>query len=390
MGRSIKFDVSTVRALLEQRLATPIEVIESQRLMPWFVVRCRLAGQSSEVPASVIVKVLRQDPNGFRTDLRQVYTERAALEFVGALDPESVPHLWASDPSAGILIMEDLAPRIPLAAVLRTGDSAECIAGLRRFARALGRLAAVTVGHESAYQARHRDIGRFEPDSHRRGLPSGVWERTRGFMSALDAAPSGAAESDLARAMSELTEPGPFQTPSSGDAGPNNYLVSKDDGRVIDFEAAGYRHAVEDAVCLYVPVPHWLTAGDPIAEGLEAEYRASLAETIPEAMDDTRFGGAVAAACLVFAIFRLHRFPKLDAAEEGDPGRLQVVSTLEVAARTAATHRSLPHLRSWVRETVDALRRHWPDVDVDLDTFPPHTPRWQEQPTVPVATDIGS
>ena len=89
----------------------------------------------------------------------------------------------------------------------------------------------------------------------------------------------------------------------------------------------------------------------------EAEYRAALSGSVPEAMDDARFGAAMAAACLVFAIIRVHRFPKLDARGAGVPGRLQVVSTLEAAARAAAAHRSLPHLRGWVLEAATALRR---------------------------------
>ena len=192
--------------------------------------------------------------------------------------------------------------------------------------------------------------------------------------------------------MDELTQPGPFLALSSGDADANNYLIAGGEGRLIDFEAAGYRHAVEDAVCLHVPGPHWLTVNDPIADGVEAEYRAALSGSVPEAMDDARFGAAMAAACLVFAIIRVHRFPKLDARGAGVPGRLQVVSTLEAAARAAAAHRSLPHLRGWVLEAATALRRAWPDADVDLGTYAPtrragRTSCSLGQPTSPAASD---
>ena len=60
---------------------------------------------------------------------------------------------------------------------------------------------------------------------------------------------------------------------------------------------------------------------DPIADGVEAEYRAALSGSVPEAMNDARFGAAMAAACLVFAIIRVHRFPKLDARGAGVPGQ---------------------------------------------------------------------
>ena len=56
-------------------------------------------------------------------------------------------------------------------------------------------------------------------------------------MEGIDAAPSGTAENDLASAMDELTQPGPFLALSSGDAGANNYLIAGGEGRLIDFEA---------------------------------------------------------------------------------------------------------------------------------------------------------
>ena len=40
-----------------------------------------------------------------------------------------------------------------------------------------------------------------------------------------------------------LHEPGPFLAFTNGDAGANNYLVDGTDGRFIDFEFAGFRHA---------------------------------------------------------------------------------------------------------------------------------------------------
>ncbi|MEC7842600.1 MAG: hypothetical protein VX911_06935 [Candidatus Latescibacterota bacterium] len=131
---------------------------------------------------------------------------------------------------------------------------------------------------------------------------------------------------------------------------------------------------------------------DPIADGVEADYRGALSGSVPEAMDDARFGAAMAAACLVFAIIRVHRFPKLDARGAGVPGRLQVMSTLEAAARAAAAHRSPPHLRGWVLEAA-ALRRAWPDADW-IEAPTPHTRRAGRtsscslrQPTSPAASD---
>ena len=79
---------------------------------------------------------------------------------------------------------------------------------------------------------------------------------------------------------------------------------------MIDFESAGYRHALADAACLHVPNSLWLTVGDPVADGTEEVYRRALAARVHEAEDDRRFSEGMAAACLGMAIERLGRFSK--------------------------------------------------------------------------------
>jgi hypothetical protein len=185
-----------------------------------------------------------------------------------------------------------------LATLLQDGHTTESVSGLRRFARALGQLATVTAGHEPAFDSRLRHVSQGEPQNQRRGVSPEIWSRTRDYMGAISMEPSSAVERDVARVMNELTDPGPFLTLSNGDAGPNNYMISDDDGRLIDFEAAGYRHAAKDAVFLHVPGPHWITASNPVVEGTETEFRAALCDAIPEAQDDKRFGTAMPSPAL--------------------------------------------------------------------------------------------
>lgn len=265
--------------------------------------------------------------------------------------------------------------------------------GLRKLAAALGELAALTVGRGGDCETRLRAADPSEPLPVRRGLPKGVWDQARASAAQIDAAPSANAESELATVVDELTRPSAFLALSGGDSGPNNYMVfghdvARGDARLIDFEAAGYRHALEDAVFLYVPGPHWITASDPVADGSEAAYRTALSESIPEAGDDTRFGRALAAACLAFAIVRLHRFPRIDARGQDNPARPQLVSTLEAAARTAERRHSLPNLSGWIHQVAEALRRRWPDANVDFDACRPYTPRLADHPLEPVAMRI--
>jgi aminoglycoside phosphotransferase (APT) family kinase protein len=188
------------------------------------------------------------------------------------------------------------------------------------------------------------------------------------------------AASELIAVLDELNAPGPFLALSHGDAESKNILVRESgaDARLIDFEAAGYAHALIDAVCLHVPGPGWLSVGDPHATGLADHYRRALAQGVPAAADDRRYGFALAAACMPWALLRLHRFAVLDTRVPGDRSRVQLVETLESAARTAEAHRALPHLAGWVRRTADVLRRRWPDADLDLTDWarcPPYSPR---------------
>lgn len=188
---------------------------------------------------------------------------------------------------------------------------------------------------------------------------------------------SAAAGRELADITTEIADPGAFLAFSNGDPGVNNYLVdSRGDGRLIDFEAAGFRHAVTDLVNdLYLPGSMWLTVGDPMTNGVEEAYRDALAPVVPEVADDRWFGRTVAGAGFVFAACRLSTLPKIDVRPAGNHSRLHRVATLEAAADTAERHGSLPHLAGWARTAAETLRRRWPDTDVDLAALDPYTPR---------------
>lgn len=371
----MRFETDRVEALLTEAFGDPVEITRSIRLAPWSLVRCHLASEAADVPISVVVKPLRSDPTGSRADPLQVATERAALEFVVELGLNLAPRLLASDLEVGLLVLEDLAPRIPLAETLRTDGYNTAREGLSAFALSLGTLNATSSGHEAVYYKRRRTLGPVDPQEERLRFVAGRWTETRANMESLGVAPSSHVEGELEEALAELSEPGPFLVFSNGDSAANNYLLDGADGRLIDFEFAGYRHALTDAVCLYVPGPAWITVSDPIVDGLESEYRGVLSSAVPEASDDVRFGFGVASACLLYAIARLHRFPLLDGQRIGDDSRIQMVSTLESAANAAESHRSLPHIRGWVREVASTLRRTWPDADLDLSTCAKYAPR---------------
>jgi hypothetical protein len=371
---------AAVQALLTDLCGAPVAVERWERLEPWAVARVLLKGAGAG--RTVIVKWVRNGRAQARTEPWRLRTELAALRFLSDdLGIALAPRVIAADVSAGFLVLEDLAPRVALDQLIRRDGAAAHLDLLAVFARARGELSAATAGQAGTYHARCAALGFPAPAGDVEGRLAGLWDQGHEDAAALGAAITGPAASELIAVLDELNAPGPFLVLSHGDAESNNILVSESgpaDARLIDFEAAGYAHALIDAVCLHVPGPGWISVGDPVAAGLADQYRQALARGVPEAQDDRRYGFALAAACMSWVLVRLRRFAVLDTRAPGDHSRLQLVETLESAARTAEAHRALPHLAGWSRRTAGVLRRRWPDADLDLTDsvrFPPYSPR---------------
>ncbi|GAA4994100.1 phosphotransferase [Actinopolymorpha pittospori] len=370
--------VPEVEKLLSASFGVPVAIATVEHQSPWAVLRAILADPAPGLPASVVVKWLREHPNDVRTDPRQVSTERAALEFLAELGFGLAPRLLASDLAARVLVLEDLAPRVPLPEPLLRDGMKGTLGGLTAFARALGELCAVTAGHEERYVGRRAVFGPAERLTDRWESLGPVWKETGPLLASLGFGVPPAAERDLALVRTTLAEPGPFLAFTNGDPEPNNFLVhdgAESNGRIIDFEFAGYVHALFNAAWIHVPGPAWITVADPAEYDLEDAFRLALCAAVPEAADDGLFGLGMSAACVARAVRRLNRFRLLDGRAPGDNSRVQMVATLESAADIAEHHRCLPDLRGWVRDVAGMLRRRWPDADVDLASMPAYTPR---------------
>jgi hypothetical protein len=281
-----------------------------------------------------------------------------------------------ADPHGRILVLEDLAPRKPLREVLLCEGPERSAVLLTSFARALGRLHAVSVGQADAYYSRRSRLGpvdrRADIERFLRDWPAGVQR-----MADAGVVMTAAATHELAGIVAELASTSAFLAFSNGDPGVNNYLVgAHGDGRLIDFESAGFRHAICDLVDdLYIPGPMWLSVGDPLSNGVEEMYRNTLARAVPEVTDDRWFGRAVSGAGFIFTAGRLRALARLDARPFGDDSRLNRIAALEAAADTAKRHHCLPHLTAWARAAAENLRHRWPDADIDLKTLGDYTTR---------------
>jgi hypothetical protein len=331
-----------------------------ERIEPWHVYRVRLGD------ASVIVKRLRDDPAGFRIDPAQVTTEIAALRFVEAIGLDIAPRVLAGDAALAVLVLEDLHPRVPLPGVLIDGDPVVGMDGLVDFCHALGSLGAATAGLDASFEA---PVVPSPED-----LDLDPWKDTVRSVEAFGVPATEGVNKDIAAMFEELSHPAGFLAMSNGDAGTNNFLVAPGlDGKLIDFEFARFRHALMDAVHIHVQSPQWITLPDP--RPLEEAYRRALAAAVSEADDDVWFHRGLTAACLSYALVRLRRLEKVASRRPGELSRLQLVATLESAARVSEERGALRELGGWYATVAAALRRAWADTDVDLSSLPPFLAR---------------
>jgi hypothetical protein len=365
-------NIDRLTALLSAALGRPVTIAATERLAPWSVMRCTLA--SAGAPAMVIVKWLREDPNGLRVDARQMATERAALEFLEAIGFAQAPRVIAADLEAAALVIEDVGGT-PLADLIRRDGADAHDDDLLAFACTMGALGAATACREADYTAIRTRYGAPDPAVGRaRGLGP-AWPATREQLAGLGLRLDGEAAAELAEVERAILEPGALLTLTNGDAAANNVLVGAGGGRLIDFEFADYRHALVSAVWIHIPGPAWITVDHPRNAVLEDAFRGALAAGVSEAEDDLLFGHGMAAVCLAEACDRFARFPRLDARAPGDSGRVQMVATLEAGARVARRHRAFPALAGWQEVAAAWLRRRWSDADVDLATYSAYAPR---------------
>jgi hypothetical protein len=118
-----------VQALVTD-LHAPVAVRGWERLEPWAVARVLLEGPGATRTA--VVKWVRDGPAQVRSEPWRLRAELAALQFLSQdLGLALAPRVIAADARAGLLVMEDLAPRV-------AGDPAA--AGLAdQYRRALAR-----------------------------------------------------------------------------------------------------------------------------------------------------------------------------------------------------------------------------------------------------------
>ncbi|MBV9314545.1 MAG: hypothetical protein JO100_12620 [Pseudonocardia sp.] len=268
------------------RLADPEDLGGSGRSL---VLRARVTENPFGLPRSLVIKHYQHDVAPGRAD--QFRIEAASCQLFTALPGECRPSpaLFAHDPQNRLLVLEDLGRSATLADKLFGNDSSVAERGLLSWARALGRIHAVTAWREGDFGALLRRLGvrswRDPVADEARTALAVVPELIAGGLGVMVST----AAAQEAQAGARLLGGTRYRAFSPSDSCPDNNLVTSKGVRFVDFEGGCFRDVVLDAAYARVPFPACensfaLPAG--MSEAMLAAWRPEVCVVWPD-LDNT-------------------------------------------------------------------------------------------------------
>lgn len=323
------------------------------------VVRCVASGL--EGAASVVVKRNQgDDARGF--------TDWASLAFLSTL-PEAAgvaPSFYGGDVQERLIVMEDLGGAVSLADLLDDGGATTVATTLEKLVVTMARLVIATSGREETFE------------KIRAALPGGTalgrrqeaarWLDARGritaWADALDLPLPRGFDDACAAVAATYAEPGAYLAFSHGDPAPsNNHIAS---GRVclVDFEYAGYRHALYDITgwAIVCPLPWaWVDAMDKAFRQVLAA--SPVARTFA---GDDQYREEWATMCAYRALAMISWFSPDLLVADGDwtanwTRRPALISTALRLHATCAGVGALEPLAAFGHGLARALQARWPE-----------------------------
>jgi hypothetical protein len=264
------------------RLLSPSLLKSWQRNDVW---RCGVESSGGALPTSVIVKRFKGEPE-------RGFDEWAALAFLTAqmIEPPVAPRFLAGDAVARVFVMDDLGSGRSLEELLLDADAAAAAEGLVTLARLTGRLHARLLDAGADFDRRREALAPrpASPIAAARAFLRDEGGRIPAWLAAAGVAPSPDLMVAIEAVSAAVERPGPFATFTHGDMAPSNTHITPTALWLLDFEYAGVRHALYDALfwTLVCPFPASLI------ERADAAYRAELARGCPPARDDDTYAAA--------------------------------------------------------------------------------------------------
>jgi Ser/Thr protein kinase RdoA (MazF antagonist) len=194
--------------------------------------------------------ILKRDRDS-QDDVVSFTAERAALTFLGGMDPPVAPRLLGS--TDGLLLMEDLGPAVSLAdSLLLRPDGDRATADLFAYARAYGAMHAWSAGRRDEFAACCPDD---VPQPHWITLIARGREPLLSVASRLGLASAGV-RAELVSLGELLRGPGDAYTGLvRSDACPDNEQLTGGRCRIFDFETSGWGPFALDAAYVLAPFP---------------------------------------------------------------------------------------------------------------------------------------
>lgn len=359
------------------------------------VLRCRVVGGPTDLPASLIIKHVQgdaeraydpEDAPPFSPAWR-FFNDWTGAAFLSAVtgDPPVCPRFYGGDRAEGFILLEDLGEGESLADLLLGTDLARAERALVAFAATLGRMHAATIGREAEYRRLRDALVAPSP-----GAPGGVaFPRFREGCEAIGLPLSSGFETAVAAVTESMRQPGPFSAYTHGDACPDNTGCADGQLRLLDFEFGAFRHALRDGVYGRILFPTcWCANRLPseIAQRMEAVYRSELVKGCPEAGDDTLFYRAVAEACAHWAL-ETAQWHLLEALKEkGEWGiatmRQRLLVRFDLLAVLTEELGYLEALGATARAIAARLRALWPPGADQMPIYPAFRTALRSSPSI--------
>jgi hypothetical protein len=324
--------------------------------------RCRLHGVTGP-PRSVIVRT-RREIGGWRTDPSYLRSDYAATAFLADRCPGVSPQILAADVGAGLYITEDLGAGPSLGDLLAGTDRSEATKGLLAFAVLLGRMHAATAGLDGEYYQRRHQLGPIDPSGPRTYLGEISVEEASGRVLGAqvhDRTAPRRARGDMEAILTVLAQPGAFLALSNGDPCPYNCLIPNGIAHLIDFELAGYRHALLDVAYLHLGF-HWCYQPGQIPADMlreaETAYRREASAGIPVILDEPVYQRALTAAAAAWAVLAAGMVMRhLDRGRLASADATRHVATMREYVAKFGRASWYPALSRWISDLVTALER---------------------------------
>ena len=231
-------DLLRARVDVRVRLSTPQVVSRRDRSL---VVRSDVSGWDN-VTSVIVKRSLGDDQRSF--------SDWASLAFLSAFDDSRTlaPLFYAGNLDERFFVMEDLGPGCSLEDLFANGNISAIVDALRRLGSSMAGLILSTYGQETAYlELREKlpaTVGLGRRAEAERWLKAG--DRVAQWADLLGIRIPHGYGAGCHHVASIFAEPGAFLAFSHGDPAPSNNHIAPGRACLIDFEYAGYRHALYD------------------------------------------------------------------------------------------------------------------------------------------------